>query len=135
MIDTFHWIKGEYRKVVVTQIADNVGRCGFCGGGRPASAPRAAHSSAAVSPERHTRAPLRRPGGIEIGSTVRALEVESGRTRTWTLVLRTEANPQAGKLSAESPIGVALLGRGIGDRVAVTTPRGQRVYIVEAVSR
>jgi hypothetical protein len=135
MIDSFHWIKGEYRKVDVSQIPDKVERYGFCGGGRPAPATQAVVSPPATERDRRRDLPSSLSGEIEIGSTVRALDVETGRTRTWTLATRRQANPQAGTLSAESPIGIALLGRNTGDRVVVTTPRGQRLYIVEAVNR
>ena len=50
---------------------------------------------------------------------------------TWTLVGRTEADLAQGKLSAESPVGGALLGRAPGDVVEVQTPRGPRKYRVE----
>jgi hypothetical protein len=48
MIDTFHWAKGDYRKVDVTDIPDYVGRCGFCGGGRPPSKGRDARPTLEV---------------------------------------------------------------------------------------
>ena len=40
---------------------------------------------------------------------------------------RTEANPLAGKISDESPVGAALLGKGIGDEADVTLPSGRTV--------
>jgi hypothetical protein len=135
MIDTFHWVKGEYQRVDVDQIPDYVERCGFCGGGRPSPANRVPVSTVATKTYGRTSASNPYGGEIEIGSTVRALETETGRRRTWTLVTSNEADPQKGKLSAESPIGNALRGRETGDRVIVTTPRGQRLYIVEAVGR
>jgi Transcription elongation factor, GreA/GreB, C-term len=133
MIDTFHWVKDQYQRVDVDQIPDHVERCGFCGGGTPSPATRDPVSNTEACELRSAATRCR--GEIEIGSTVRARETEAGRTRTWTLVTRNEADPQTGKLSAESPIGIALRGRDTGDRVVVRTPRGQRTYIVEAVSR
>jgi transcription elongation factor GreA len=49
-----------------------------------------------------------------------------GREATWTLVGPTEANVSEGKLSAESPMAKALMGRRPGDQVEVQTPRGVR---------
>jgi len=56
---------------------------------------------------------------------------DAGRLHTWTLVGSTEANLAEGRLSAESPIGVALRNRGVGERVPVETPRGERVFRIE----
>jgi len=63
---------------------------------------------------------------ISMGSRVLA-EVE-GQTKEFTIVSFNEANPIEGKISNESPIGVAFLGKKKGDTIAVNTPRGQVVY-------
>ena len=70
---------------------------------------------------------------VAFGTTVTVADEESGREATWTLVGPTEANVAEGKLSAESPMAKALMGRKAGDAVAVQTPRGvsrQRVVRV-----
>jgi transcription elongation factor GreA len=63
---------------------------------------------------------------VVFGSTVTVADAESGREATWTLVGPTEADVGAGKLSAESPVAKALMGRRAGDEVDVHTPRGVR---------
>src|SRR5690349_8814839 len=63
---------------------------------------------------------------VVFGSTVTVADEESGREATWTLVGPTEADIGAGKLSAESPVAKALMGRKPGDAVEVHTPRGVR---------
>jgi transcription elongation factor GreA len=63
---------------------------------------------------------------VAFGSTVTVADEESGKESTWTLVGPTEANVAAGKLSAESPVAKALMGRRPGDEVEVHTPRGVR---------
>jgi transcription elongation factor GreA len=68
---------------------------------------------------------------IAFGRTAEVVDEESGRVHTWTIVGPTEADLAQGKLSAESPVARALLGRGPGDAVAVQTPRGTRSYRVE----
>jgi len=63
---------------------------------------------------------------VAFGTTVTVADEESGREATWTLVGPTEADVGAGKLSAESPVAKALLGRRPGDEFEVKTPRGVR---------
>ena len=65
------------------------------------------------------------------GRTAEVLDQSSGQAYTWTIVGSTEANLAQGKLSAQSPVGKALLGRGAGESVAVQTPRGRRTYVVQ----
>jgi transcription elongation factor GreA len=63
---------------------------------------------------------------VAFGMTVTVADEESGREATYTLVGATEADVRAGRLSAESPVAKALMGRRAGDVVEVTTPRGVR---------
>jgi transcription elongation factor GreA len=65
------------------------------------------------------------------GRTAEVLDEDSGTVQTWTIVGPTEADAAKGKLSAESPVARALLGRAPGDSVEVQTPRGPRKYRVE----
>jgi transcription elongation factor GreA len=63
---------------------------------------------------------------VAFGTTVTVSDDESGREATYTLVGPTEADLSAGKLSSESPMAKALMGRRPGDQVDVHTPRGVR---------
>jgi transcription elongation factor GreA len=63
---------------------------------------------------------------VAFGSTVTVADEESGREATWTLVGPTEADISNGKLSSESPVAKALMGRRPGDEIEVHTPRGVR---------
>ena len=65
------------------------------------------------------------------GLTAEILDEDSGRVYTWTLVGSTEADLAQGKLSTQSPVGKALLGRSPGESVEVRTPRGGRSYRVQ----
>lgn len=58
---------------------------------------------------------------VDMGSVV-SLESD-GKTSTYTLVGAVEANPLEGKISNESPIGVAIFGKKVGDKV--TLPNGK----------
>jgi transcription elongation factor GreA len=64
------------------------------------------------------------------GRTAEVLDEATGRLHTWTIVGPTEADLAQGKLSAESPVAKALLGRAPGESVEVQTPRGPRTYRV-----
>jgi transcription elongation factor GreA len=65
------------------------------------------------------------------GRTAEVLDEEKGAVNTWTLVGSTEADLAAGRLSAESPIGQALMNAEPGKPVAVETPRGSRTFVVQ----
>ena len=65
------------------------------------------------------------------GRTAEVLDEESGAVNAWTLVGSTEADLAAGRLSAESPIGQALMDAAPGKPVEVETPRGSRTFVVQ----
>jgi transcription elongation factor GreA len=68
---------------------------------------------------------------FDFGRTAEVRDEASGRVSRWTIVGATEADLAAGRLSAESPVGRALMGRAAGETVAVETPRGPREYRIE----
>ncbi len=65
------------------------------------------------------------------GRTAEVLDEASGAVNTWTLVGSTEAHLAEGRLSAESPIGRALLNAEPGKPVKVETPKGARTFVVQ----
>lgn len=68
---------------------------------------------------------------VQIGSTV---EVESpDGTETFTIVGSAEAKPTEGRISNESPVGRALLGRKKGDKVLVRVPAGDFTYRIVTI--
>ncbi|MBX6333863.1 transcription elongation factor GreA [Candidatus Saccharibacteria bacterium] len=72
-------------------------------------------------------------GKVVLGSTVR-LKTEDGKTKEFQVVGTVEADPLNGKISDESPIGRALLGKKEGDEVEIKTPVETAVYkIVEII--
>jgi transcription elongation factor GreA len=71
-------------------------------------------------------------GVVGFGSTVVVRE-DDGTERTWRIVSSHDANPAEGRLSAESPVAVALLGRGAGEHASVSLPRGKRTLTVLSV--
>jgi transcription elongation factor GreA len=64
------------------------------------------------------------------GRSAEVLDEASGATSVWTLVGSTEADLAQGRLSAESPIGKALMDAQVGATVEVETPRGVKAFKV-----
>jgi transcription elongation factor GreA len=71
---------------------------------------------------------------IGFGSTVEVEDEKSGRKMKYTLVALREADPSAGKLSFESPVGVALRDKKVGDVAVVDTPGGERRFKILSVA-
>jgi len=67
---------------------------------------------------------------FSFGRSAEVLDESKGETVVWTLVGSTEANLAEGKLSAESPIGQALMDAEVGATVDVETPRGTKSFKV-----
>jgi transcription elongation factor GreA len=70
--------------------------------------------------------------GVQIGCKVTVLDAE-GQEERYFLVGSAEAKPGAGRISNESPLGRALLGHGVGDKVEVATPSGKLTFTVKAI--
>jgi transcription elongation factor GreA len=69
-------------------------------------------------------------GKVQLGSVITLKN--DGKTKTFQVVGTVEADPSNGKISDESPIGQALLGKKIGDAVEIKTPVETTIYnIVE----
>ena len=67
------------------------------------------------------------------GSQVKLRDEDSGKELTYRLVGATEASVAEGRLSVESPVAQAIIGKMAGDKVAVPTPRGDRIYSLISV--
>ncbi len=63
------------------------------------------------------------PGVVELGSKV-LIQNQDGKIDQFTIVGSAEANPTEGKISNESPVGHALLGKKTGEEIEVSTPAG-----------
>jgi transcription elongation factor GreA len=70
----------------------------------------------------------------QIGSTIVLQNISSGSQLTYLLVSAREARPNEGRLSVESPVGKAVVGRRAGDEVEVTAPSGAIRFRVERVT-
>ena len=69
---------------------------------------------------------------IKLGSTVE-VNTDSGR-EVFTVVGEWEADPKESKISHESPLGKALLGKKVGEKVEVEAPAGKIIYTIEAIN-
>ena len=72
-------------------------------------------------------------GAVAFGSTV-VVRDEAGKERAWQIVSSHDASPSDGRLSADSPVARALLGRRAGERAAVVLPKGESVLTVISVA-
>ena len=72
---------------------------------------------------------------ISVGCTVRVLEKESKEEMEFMIVGSSEAKSMLGRISNESPVGSALLGKKVGSSVKVETPAGVIQYKVLEIKR
>ncbi|MBE6568628.1 MAG: transcription elongation factor GreA [Ruminococcaceae bacterium] len=72
---------------------------------------------------------------VNLGSTVKVLDLEYDEELEYNLVGTNEANPMLGRISDRSPIGAAMIGAKEGDTVTVHTPNGEMKMKILAVSR
>jgi len=72
---------------------------------------------------------------INLGSTVKVLDMEEDEELEYSLVGTNEANPMLGRISDRSPIGSAMIGAIVGDIITVNTPNGEMKLKILAVSR
>jgi len=75
---------------------------------------------------------LREEGKARLGARV-IVEDEDGGEHEYVLVPSDEADPASGRVSVESPLGRALLGKSEGDEVVVQRPRGPATYSVVGI--
>jgi len=70
---------------------------------------------------------------VSLGKTVTFIELPDGEEETYTIVGSAEADPFEGKISNDSPIAKSLLGRQVGEEVAVQTPGGEMLVKIVAI--
>ena len=75
----------------------------------------------------------RRSDSVCLGCTVVVMELGS-TAETFTIVGKTESDPSQGRISDESPLGRAVLGHHVGDRVKVHSPAGLRDFEILDIS-
>ncbi|MBX4188631.1 transcription elongation factor GreA [Candidatus Saccharibacteria bacterium] len=71
-------------------------------------------------------------GHVRLGSSVKLKD--GSKPISYQVVGTMEANPAAGKISDESPIGKALLGKQVGDKVEIKSPAGAHIFKVVEIA-
>jgi transcription elongation factor GreA len=71
---------------------------------------------------------------VKFGATVLIVDEETDAEMTYQIVGHYEANADDGKISVNAPMARALIGKSVGDSVAVKTPQGQKSYEILSVS-
>ena len=74
-------------------------------------------------------------GTVGRSSIVKIKNVETGDEVTYRLVGFTQSDPLAGKISDESPVGKALIGKHVGDVIEVEAPRGKVSFEILEVAK
>ncbi len=59
---------------------------------------------------------------------------DGGVKENYVIVGKAETDPPRGRISNESPVGKALLGKKVGDQVQINTPAGKVVFTVSGIS-
>ena len=70
---------------------------------------------------------------IKFGATVTLIDEDTDKKTVWQIVGEPEADAKKGRISITSPLARALIGKGQGDSVEVSTPRGPKSYEVVTV--
>lgn len=71
---------------------------------------------------------------IKFGATVKLVDEDTEEEKTYQIVGEPEADVRSGRVSVASPIAKALIGKGVGDTVEVTTPGGGKSYEIVSVA-
>lgn len=71
-------------------------------------------------------------GEVQIGSKIKIQDDEA--TKEYFIVGSNEADPAQGKISNESPLGQAFLGKKIGDIIEISIPKGMKKFKVLAIN-
>ena len=72
---------------------------------------------------------------VVLGAVVQVQDVSSGKVTEYTIIGSDEADPFKGRISNESPVGQAVMGRKIGDTVEVSAPRGAKMLKIVGIGR
>lgn len=69
-------------------------------------------------------------GSIRFGAQIQLKEEKTAKIKTYSIVGNEEIAPLQGKISMKSPLGMALLGKKVNEKITVKTPRGDLTYLI-----
>lgn len=69
---------------------------------------------------------------VVFGATVTVLD-EDDKALTYQIVGQAESDAKRGRVSYESPLARALIGKSVGDEVEVTVPSGEKFYLIDKI--
>jgi transcription elongation factor GreA len=72
---------------------------------------------------------------VNVGVKVTVRNLSTDSVTEYSLVGSTEADPFANRISDTSPIGKAIIGAKVGDKVTVRLPRGETVILIEKIEK
>ena len=72
---------------------------------------------------------------VGIGCVVTLEDAEDGFTEDFTVVGSQEADPMNNRISDDSPLGKAILGKRLGDKVSYEAPMGTVSYVIKGISK
>ena len=81
----------------------------------------------------HVAEPDAGNGVVDVGERVRLRDLDTGARVVYELVGSLEGDPEAGRISAESPLGRALIGRRKGEVALVEAPKGRLQFKILAI--
>jgi transcription elongation factor GreA len=73
-------------------------------------------------------------GEVVLGSRVTVVEKGTQNKEIYYVVGSAEAKPSEGKISLESPLGKALMGAKVGEKVKVQAPDGELVFTIKEIA-
>ena len=70
---------------------------------------------------------------VAIGRKITFIELPDGEVEEYTIVGSAEADPFSGRISNDSPIAKALMGKKVGDQVVISTPGGDMTIEIKSI--
>lgn len=79
------------------------------------------------------------PGDIDptkagLGTTVTLLDLDGNNHLSYTIVGSEESDPAANRISANSPVGQAVIGKAVGEELVVRVPKGMRKFLIKEIT-
>lgn len=79
------------------------------------------------------------PGDIDptkagLGTTVTLLDLDGNNQLSYTIVGSEESDPASNRISADSPVGQAVIGKSVGEELVVRVPKGTRKFLIKEIA-